>query len=196
MINDPNSGFNNLEPYDPAAPGNDPLEPFDPSLDPLDSPDIERKEVTIDANFNESDHKRDADGKFTSGGTGGRLKSKSKSDKITTSARGANTLKVKGFFNKKALDDHWGSGGKSDHSKQYPNMSKADYVKRAVELAEKPCAKGGIRGYACADGSFSRYDPKTNDYVKAHPVTGIKTMFKPENGAKYFEGRMKKEAEK
>lgn len=197
LINDPDSGFNNLEPYDTAAPSSDPLEPFNPAEDPFDDPDIEHKEVTVDENICEDEEKWitvngshmriDGEGNVTAGA----LKNKGESGKITTSARGANSLKVKGFLNQKALDDHWGSGSKSDHSKQYPNMSKADYVKRAVELAEKPCAKGGIRGYACADGSFSRYDPKTNDYVKAHPVTGIKTMFKPERGAKYFEDLLK-----
>lgn len=48
LIDDPNSGFNNLTPYpDEPEPSSDPLLPFDPSEDPLDSPDIERKEVTV-----------------------------------------------------------------------------------------------------------------------------------------------------
>lgn len=99
LINDPDSGFNNLEPYDPAAPSTDPLEPFDLSLDPLDNPDIERKEVTIDANFNESDHKRDADEKFTSGGG-----SSESGNELTKSAKELMGKEYKGYTGQKAID--------------------------------------------------------------------------------------------
>ena len=45
LIDDPDSGYNNLEPYESPVPTGDPLEPFDPSLDP-DEP-AERKDVVV-----------------------------------------------------------------------------------------------------------------------------------------------------
>lgn len=101
LINDPDSGFNNLEPYDIAAPSSDPLEPFDPDEDPLDDPDIERKEVTVDANFSEGEHSRDADGKFTSGGSS---VSGENSKELTESAKDLMGKEYKGFTGQKAIN--------------------------------------------------------------------------------------------
>ena len=45
LIDDPDSGYNNLEPYDSPQPMDNPLTPFDPALDPDD--EAEQKEVTV-----------------------------------------------------------------------------------------------------------------------------------------------------
>lgn len=45
LIDDPDSGYNNLNPYIEPKPDSDPLEPFDPSKDPAEP--TERKEVEV-----------------------------------------------------------------------------------------------------------------------------------------------------
>ena len=50
-----------------------------------------------------------------------------------------------------------------------------------------------ILGYKTPKGEVARYDTATNDYAKGFPHGGIKTMFKPKEGKKYFYRRMKAE---
>lgn len=83
------------------------------------------------------------------------------------------------------LDEHW--DGKSAHKDQYPGWTREQYAQRARELLEMPTSKR-IRGYVIkSQNIIVRYDTKTNDYAKGHIHTGIITMFKPDNGAAYYE---------
>ena len=59
------------------------------------------------------------------------------------------------------------------------------YVKRAVSLIEMPVG-GSILGHVDKDGVIIRYDKKTNDFVKGTIDKGIRTMFKPVDGIKYY----------
>jgi hypothetical protein len=109
------------------------------------------------------------------------------SDSTEYSATGANP-NLPGFTQKN-LDKHWGSGGKHDHSKQYPNFTKEQYAQRAHDLVRSPVGEG-VEGYAATHGKFKgsvvRYDTSTNDWVRA-TSNGITTMFKPRNNSAYFE---------
>ena len=127
------------------------------------------------------------DGKFTSGkkinnksidnsNSGGIMKSSSK-----ISATGEN--KFERGFSKKNLDKHW--DGSSSHKNQYKNMTKKQYSERALELIQKPVG-GDIKGYKNNLDEIVRYDVKNNDFVKGNPAKGIKTMFKPSSGEKYY----------
>lgn len=122
-------------------------------------------------------------GNFGHGGRPGEVGgSSSKGSGEKVSATGAN--KFSNGFSGKNLDRHW-SGGSSDHSKQYPGMTKQDYAERALELVQKPVG-GDIDGYKNAKGQVIRYDKVNNDYVVGIPDKGIATMFKPSSGARYF----------
>jgi phage-related protein (TIGR01555 family) len=104
------------------------------------------------------------------------------------SAKGSNVLQVKGFKDKQHLNNHWKNG--RSHQKEYEKdgiTTAAEYQKRAVQLAEMPVGNG-IRGYKTKEGHICRYDEEKNDYVKADLKKGIRTMFKPVDGAAYFEG--------
>jgi hypothetical protein len=94
-------------------------------------------------------------------------------------------------FTKKALDRHWGGGGKSDHSKQYPGFDRDGYAQRALELAQMPIGED-IDGYKTPDGSIVRYDKVNNDFVKAY-LNGISSMYKPKGEEEYFKRAMKRE---
>lgn len=111
------------------------------------------------------------------------------SSKLQSSPKGKNTFKC--GFSEKNLDKHW-TGGKSNHSKEYPDLSKDEYAKRALELIQKPVGKN-IEGYANASGQIVRYDKENNDFVKGHPQKGIATMFKPKRKLDYFLDKMKEE---
>lgn len=109
------------------------------------------------------------------------------SDEI--SATGANIFE-KGF-SEENLNRHW--GGTSDHSNQYPQYTKEQYAKRALELIQSEADGQIILGYKNEVGQIARYDVKNNDFVKGRPTQGIATMFKPADGKEYFIRRMNKE---
>ena len=44
-------------------------------------------------------------------------------------------------------------------------------------------------------GSIVRYDTATNDWIRAYITSGVATMFKPAEGAEYFEFIAKMETE-
>lgn len=101
------------------------------------------------------------------------------------SASGANPSLLP--FTSKTLNNHW--GGKSDHSDEYPELSKGLYAELAHDLV---CAATSetVLGYRAADGSIVRYNKSTNDFVKSGSK-GIRTMFKPKRGIAYFNDKMK-----
>lgn len=120
---------------------------------------------------------------LTSGGGSGNLQS----SPSEVSATGEN--KFEKGFSKKNLDKHW--DGSSSHKNQYSGMTKKQYSERALELIQKPVGKD-IRGYKNKLDEVVRYDKKTNDFVKGNPSKGIKTMFKPADGEKYYERQEKR----
>ena len=132
--------------------------------------------------INLDEQPRDEQGRFaeTDGGKA--------TGKMDYSATGANP-NIKGF-REKDLADHFGAGGKSDHSEQYRGFTKEQYAQRALSLAQSPVGEG-IEGYKATHGLFKdsivRYDTSTNDWVRAMPDGRIPTMFQPEDKAEYFE---------
>lgn len=146
-----------------------------------------------DAEWEESEHPRDKDGKFSSAGGNNDLNNPPRNVKIT--ATGKNKMYKRSFINEEAEIHHWGGGGAHDHSGQYKRdgiVTFKQYIDRACELLESKCVAGGIRGFATSDGYICRYDPRKNDYVVGHPLIGIRTMFKPDKGAAYYEFKRKK----
>lgn len=136
-----------------------------------------------DGEWQESDHPRREDGKFGSGG-GGAKPAASASKPAPPSATGANRFER--GFSRKNLHVHI-----KKHGKEYPELSKEEYATKALDLVQSPVG-GDIDGYANDLGQVIRYDRKNNDFVKGIPSVGIATMFKPTNGAAYFEGEKKR----
>ena len=133
-------------------------------------------------------------GRFTSAESGGKgVDISGKSGIIEASATGANELKVKGFKNKQALNNHWKNG--RTHQAEYEKYgitTAEQYEKRAVELFESPCSST-VLGYKTETDAICRYDVVKNDYVKGTISKGIFTMFKPIDGKSYFEEMKNKE---
>ena len=108
-----------------------------------------------------------------------------------TSATGANP-DLLGFTDTN-LNNHW-TGGKSDHSKDYPDMTKEQYAQRALELV-RAATNDNILGYKAADGAIVRYSKASNDFVKSG-AEGIRTMFKPKRKEDYFNRQLKEDGGK
>lgn len=152
------------------------------SADPLAARKDEKRrpepQRTSDAKWEEEKHPRQPDGRFGEGST-----KAAKSDNVTPSPSGANRLQVRGFANKQRLMNHWKNG--RTHREEYPDFTMEQYVQRAVSLAEMPTG-GDILGHIDKDGVIVRYDRKENDFVKADLRKGIRTLFKPHEGEKYY----------
>lgn len=136
----------------------------------------------IKAEWNEDDHPRDENGRFTSGGT-------------SISPSGANEFKVKGFRSKQKLNNHWKNG--RTHQDEYIKdgiKTKEAYVARAIELLESPVG-GNIQGHIDAHGNVIRYDTEKNDFAKGNPNKGVTTLFKPADGKVYYEQKRKEDIE-
>jgi len=68
--------------------------------------------------------------------------------------------------------------------KSYPNLSMAEYVQKASELARSKVGDN-IDGYKTIDGAIVRYNKVTHDWVKAF-YTGVATMFIPYDKMNYY----------
>lgn len=111
------------------------------------------------------------------------------------SPSGSNTFSVRGFSSKQKLNNHWENG--RTHKEEYIKdgiFTKEAYEARAVELLESPIG-GNIRGHMDKSGNIIRYDSIKNDFAKGHPQKGIITLFKPDDGAKYYEDMRKGDLE-
>jgi len=97
-------------------------------------------------------------------------------------------------FSPANLAKHWGSGTSSDHSGQYPEFTKEQYAQRALTLV-RSATDDNVLGYKAADGAIIRYDKNANDFVKGF-ITGIATLYKPNDGENYFNRLMEREGGK
>lgn len=126
-------------------------------------------------------------GRGASSGAGGK---KSKDLHPEISALGENKFSV--GFTRENLDKHW-TGGSSDHSAEYKGMTKEQYADRALSLIQSAADGKQILGYKTPGGVVVRFDVSTGDFVKGSPETGIATMFKPNDGSRYFHRRFSRE---
>ena len=78
----------------------------------------------------------------------------------------------------------------SDHLHQYKDFTKEQYLGRARELlAKKP--GGAVSGFMSDDGWLYKYDSDANDFAIGRPEGFVSTLFKPDDGPKYWKGEKK-----
>lgn len=132
-------------------------------------------------------------GQVGGSGGGGDLTNSSQGGILQSSQKVSSTGKNKFLcgFSEKNLDRHW--GGTSDHSAQYPGMTREQYAQAALSLIQSPADGKSILGYSTARGAVVRYDVTANDFVKGYPGNGIATMYKPAKGVAYFNAQKAKE---
>ncbi|MBR1552881.1 MAG: hypothetical protein IJ631_02565 [Schwartzia sp.] len=103
---------------------------------------------------------------------------------IELSPKGINRFIVRGFKNQQKMMNHWKNG--RTHREEYPELETAEeYERKALALLESPVG-GDIVGHIDKNGIIVRYNKRTNDFAKCHPLKGIRTMFKPIEGEKYY----------
>lgn len=146
--------------------------------------------MTVDYNENHG-----PDGRFASGGNGGKTdklwsggkpltylecRAKLKIDKIRKSA-GWTSRDLKRHFN--------GSGQEHDHKDMYPGWNIQNYESWSVQLLENRPYGEELLGFE-TDYTVIRYFAPTNDFVKENKKTGIITMFKPNLAVAYYEDEL------
>ena len=103
--------------------------------------------------FNESDHPRDENGRFTDGGGGGSGGSEESGSPSKVSAEGANAS-CKGFTTPENLTRHY-----SKHSGEFGFASEAEYQSAADRFLQQPCG-GDVIGYSTPRGKVVRFNTK------------------------------------
>lgn len=144
-------------------------------------------EMTVDYSLNQP---RDKNGRWSEGGLTGTEESSKIIHTEKVSATGYN--KFEQGFTDKNLERHIKKHGQKD----YPNFTKEDYNRYALDLIQQSVSDD-VLGYKTSDGAVVRYRVSTNDFVKGYPDTGIATMYKPkgnpEKGLKYYQSQLQKE---
>lgn len=80
------------------------------------------------------------------------------------------------------LDKHY-----KKHKNEFEEeISKEEYHRRALEIAERPLSET-VEEISRSDGSISKYDKETNEFVVINPDKSIRSYFIPEYGEKYWE---------
>ena len=106
---------------------------------------------------------------------------------------GENAFEVRGFKNKQDLMNYWSNkGGHAEEYKADGILTAEQYVQRALTLIESKTSKN-ILGHCTKNGTVIRYDKEKSDFVKGHPKKGIYTMFKPDDGLKYYDNELRKD---
>ena len=133
--------------------------------------------------FKEAEHPRDKDGKFAKNdSTEG-----SAHAKIIVSPTGTNNFVKRGFASKQKLMNHWKNG--RTHAEEFPEIKTAqEYEQKALELLEMPVGDN-ILGHVDAYGNVIRYNRETNTFAKGSPLKGIRTMYRPPDGEKYYQAQ-------
>lgn len=129
------------------------------------------KKRIIANEFDEDDHPRDENGRFTNSGA-----SNDTASGDEPSPSGENHFTERGFRSQQKLNNHW-----KDHKAEYNGdkkiKTKEDYLKRALSLLESKTG-GNIVGHVDRHGNVIRYDKVTKDFAKGNPKRGVTTMYK------------------
>jgi hypothetical protein len=127
-------------------------------------------------------------------GAGGNIEKKDstsskKRDKIVTSARGANKFMKYGFMNRNKEKEH------EKHLSEFEDITTMDqYIARGMELVQMPVG-GDILGHKDKNEIITRYNVKTNEFVKGRPDRGIYTFYKPRDKKVYYDVMKRKDLE-
>ena len=135
----------------------------------------------------------DGDGNIVAG-AGGKINKKGstasrKPAKITTSAQGANKFTKYGFMNRNKEKEH------EKHLSEFEDITTMEqYIARGMALVQMPVG-GDILGHKDKNEIITRYNVRTNEFVKGRPDRGIYTFYKPKDKKKYYDVMKRKDLE-
>ncbi|HET6489879.1 MAG TPA: hypothetical protein VFG28_08955 [Syntrophales bacterium] len=85
-----------------------------------------------------------------------------------------------GFASRQKLIDHY-----RKHGREFGTITLEQYLKGAQELRDRP-AGGEILENARPDGSITRFDRQSGDFIAFGRDGVIRTYFKPTDGERYY----------
>lgn len=114
------------------------------------------------------------------------LKLSSKLLKTGKMTRGTKLKNIGGFESEKKLNGHFG-----DHGSQFNAKSKEDYLEKAKQFFSG--SGDDYLQYTRPDGDVVKYRSSDNTFGVISNDGTIRTMFKPKEGAAYFEQQVRKD---
>lgn len=86
-----------------------------------------------------------------------------------------------GFASRQKLADHY-----RKHGREFGSITMEQYLRGAQELRDRP-AGGTILEAARPDGSVTRFDRESGDFIAFNRDGVIRTYFRPADGEAYFQ---------
>ncbi len=91
-----------------------------------------------------------------------------------------------GFASRQKLLDHY-----RKHGREFGSITMEQYLRGAQELRDRP-AGGAILEAARPDGSVTRFDRDSGDFIAFGRDGVIRTYFRPTDGERYYERQLKR----
>ena len=91
-----------------------------------------------------------------------------------------------GFASRQKLIDHY-----RKHGREFGTITVEQYLRGAQELRDRP-AGGAILEAARPDGSVTRFDRDSGDFIAFSRDGVIRTYFKPTDGERYYKRQLER----
>ena len=85
-----------------------------------------------------------------------------------------------GFASRQKLIAHY-----EKHGREFGTITLEEYLSRAKRLRDRPSG-GAVLEIVKPDGTITRFDRASGDFIALHPNGVIKTFFRPTAGEAYF----------
>ena len=92
-----------------------------------------------------------------------------------------------GFRTRRNLEEHF-----QKHGREFGSISQSEYLRQAQTLRDSPSG-GDILEAVREDGTTTRFDRKTGDFIAFNEDFTIRTYFRPNDGERYFQRQLKRE---
>jgi pyocin large subunit-like protein len=92
-----------------------------------------------------------------------------------------------GFASRQKLVDHY-----RKHGREFGSITMEQYLRGAQELRDRPTG-GTILETARPDGSVTRYDRGSGDFIAFHRAGVIRTYFRPTDGEAYYRRQLRRQ---
>jgi pyocin large subunit-like protein len=92
-----------------------------------------------------------------------------------------------GFASRQKLVDHF-----RKHGREFGTITMEQYLRGAQELRDRP-AGGAILEAARPDGSVTRFDRDSGDFIAFSRDSVIRTYFKPTDGEAYYQRQLRRQ---
>jgi pyocin large subunit-like protein len=89
-----------------------------------------------------------------------------------------------GFASRQKLLDHY-----QKHGREFGSVTLEQYLRGAQELRDRP-AGGSILESARPDGSVTRFDRQSGDFIAFNRDGVIRTYFRPTDGERYYQRQL------